>query len=150
MPVDLSIQGADKYAAAARALKSAPKELRAELNKAISRSVVPLRRAMKANAPKVLPRRGGLGARVGRSSIATRKRTGARNPSVRLEVKPTAVKDPERIDRGRVRHPTYGRRPWVVQNVPKGWASKPVEKHATQIRKDVIGAIDTVTAKLSR
>jgi hypothetical protein len=53
-----------------------------------------------------------------------------------------------RIDRGRVRHLTYGHKPWVLQDVRKGWFTDPLEAGAPEVRKDLTAAMDTVARKI--
>jgi hypothetical protein len=150
VPVDLKVVGADQLARVSRALRDAnAKDLKQELRRGLGQATKPLRIAAKANAAAVLPRRGGLGARVARTRMTTRIRTGG-NPLVQIKAAANAVNDPLRIDRGRIRHPVWGRGPWVLQDVPKGWFTKPMQKGAPVVRPELIHAMDDVARKVAR
>jgi hypothetical protein len=81
-----------------------------------------------------LPKRGGLAAVVAGTRI-NRKSTRRRGYyNLRLVAGKNAVRDPGRINRGRIAHPTYGRWPWVFQNVQRGWFTEPLKAEAPMIR----------------
>lgn len=149
--IELRVEGADKLARVSKALKQAgDKELAKELRAGITRAVKPLKQAAKASASSTLPSRGGLGKRVSRTSLPHAKRGGAKNPGIRITAKPNAVKDPLRLDRGRARHPVYGRAPWVLQNVTPGWFSKPMGDGSPAVQSEIVTALDTVAVKIAR
>lgn len=149
MPFTVETRGADQFKRVARALREAgDKELRAELYKAINRRVKPLSQDAKRNAAASLPQSGGLAARVARTRITARRRTG-RNPGLSLVAQRNAVKDPRRIDRGMVRHPVFGRGS-VLQRVEPGWFSEPMLRGAPRVRRELVLALTVVERKLSR
>lgn len=88
-----------------------------------------------------LPQRGGLGDRVARTRIQRRIRRSGGFFSLRLIALPNAVKDPGAINRGRVRHPTYGHEPQVIQLVPKNWFTGPLKDVAPLVRARVEEAL---------
>ncbi len=152
MVADVRIAGAEKFAALARDLKAAgAKDLRRELYRGLNRATKPLKAAAKESAQSTLPQRGGLAARVARARFSTRSRAGA-NPSVRIVAKDAAGRkvDLSRLDRGQVRHPVFGRPPYVSQRVDPGWFSRPMEDGVDVVRAEMIAAIDVVTAKLAK
>jgi hypothetical protein len=120
-----------------------------EMTKGLNRATKPLKAAAKANAKVVLPHRGGLGRRVARTKMQTKVRTG-RVADVRILALPSAVADPRRIDQGRVKHPTWGRAPWVLQDVTPGWATKPWEEGGPIVAKEMIGVLNDVSAQIGR
>jgi hypothetical protein len=120
-----------------------------EMTKALNRATKPLKAAAKANAKASLPRRGGLGRRVARTRMQTKTRT-ARVADVRILAKPGAVADPGRIDRGRVKHPVWGRGPWVLQDVTPGWFTKPMEDGGPIVAKEMVGVLQVVSAQIGR
>lgn len=148
--MDLRVQGAEQLVRVSKALKGAPKELRSELTKGITRAVKPLKQSAKAEARNSLPRRGGLGRRVAKTKLPHRRRATGNAAGVRVLAQPGAVADPKRIDRGRVRHPTFGRGPWVLQDVQPGWFSRPMQDGAPQVRKELVKAMDDVARKIAR
>lgn len=149
MPVEISIEGADRFKATARALKAYGRgDLRKELYRGINRAAKPLKLNAKQRARTVLPRGGGLAKRVARTSLRTKALAGGRNAGVRIVAQPNAVSDPLSINRGRVVHPTYGHEPFVVQQVTPGWFTKPMEDGAPVVREEMLKVIDTVGKKL--
>lgn len=144
----IEVQGGEKLVALAKRLKGAPKELRGELTKAITKSLQPLKAAAKKSAVEKLPRRGGLGKRVAKTTLRHKRKATGRGAGIRIEAQPNAVKDPLRIDRGRVRHPTYGRRPWVLQDVRKSWFTEPMREGAPAVQRELIQAMDDIARKI--
>lgn len=148
--INVEVVGAEKFATLAKALRQAgDKDLQRELYAALNRSTKPLKADAKASAAATLPSRGGLGKRVAKTRMTTKRRTG-RNPSVSIAANPGAVADPKRIDRGRIKHPVFGRGPWVLQDVPWGWFTRPMHEGASEVRKQLVKAIDDVAAKVAR
>lgn len=82
------------------------------------------------NGARILPRRGGLAARVAAARFTLDEVRGAGSSAgIRLTV--AADLDVEALDAGTVRHPVYGnRRVWVSQRVSAGWLTKAVEEIA--------------------
>lgn len=149
--IELRVEGADKLARVSKALRQAgDKDLAKELRQGITRAVKPLKVAAKQSASSTLPSRGGLGKRVSRTSLPHSKRGGAKNPGIRIKALPNAVADPLRIDRGRVRHPVWGRGPWVLQDVTPGWFTKPMNEAGPAVRAEIAAALDVVAAKIAR
>ena len=148
---DIRIEGADKVAALAKALKQVgDKELSRELYKALNRSTKPLKEAAKESADARLPRGGGLNRRVAKARMSTRRR-GGRNPGVRIVAKGRAA---ALLDTGRVNHPVFGDRgAWVNgQRVPEArdWFTQPMEEGAPEVRKELVRALDEIARKLAR
>lgn len=148
---ELRIEGAEKLARVSKALRHAgDKELAKEFRAGLTRAVKPMKAAAKKSALSTLPARGGLAKRVSKTTMPTKRRGGARNPGLRVTAKPNAVADPMRMDRGRIKHPVWGRGPWVLQNVKPGWFTKPMEDSAEEVREELVKALDTVAAKIVR
>ena len=142
--------GAEKFARTARALKKAgAKDLRRELYRGVQRAAKPLKEAAKESARSTLPKRGGLAARVAGARYSTRTKAG-RNPSVRIEVRDAAGRkvDVEALDRGVVRHLTFGHRPLVEQRVRPDWFMRPMREGGDDVRRELEAAVDRVAAKL--
>lgn len=130
--------------ALSKRLKAAGKnDLAKELNKQINATVKPLRQAFKASAMRKLPGRGGLNRRVAR----TRYRTQKNQNGIRLIA--TNQYDLDKLDQeGFIRHPTFGGKPWVRQDVPKGTFTEPFEAHSSEVGKGVSKAIEDTIKKI--
>jgi len=111
-------------------------------------AVVPeLARIAQAEAKSLLPHRGGLAARVAKTNITTKVSSNPRHPNVRIIAQPSAVQNPRAINRGRVRHLTFGRVPWISQNVRADWFSGPMSRGAPLIRASVERAVSAEIEK---
>jgi hypothetical protein len=95
-----------------------------------------------------LPQRGGFARLVAKTRFGVKVTARGGGITIRIIAHPNAVKDPEAINRGRARHLTYGRQPWHVQIVPKGWFSEPIQERAPQIRARVADAIKNALRKV--
>jgi hypothetical protein len=148
--VSVEIRGAEQLAALSKALKDAgEKDLQRELSKAITAAVKPVKPAVQKSARRILPKRGGLAARVAKASITTRKRSGPRIAGVRVVA--TSRDSLRQIDRGFIRHPVFGNRErWVTQRVQPGWFTEPTEAMRDDVQRALIKAMNDVAKKLSR
>lgn len=151
----IEVVGIEQLQALARDLKQAgDRDLRRELLRSIQKASKPLKTGAKEAALEDLPKSGGLAERVAASKWSTSTRLGVRSPSIRITGRGTAgvvskQLDLNSLDRGRLRHLTYGRRPWKDQAVKVHWFSDRMELIAdTTVRDDILSAVDTVAAKL--
>jgi hypothetical protein len=118
--------GARQLRMLARDLDRASAALRKEMPRALRRAATPMIKAIRDEARTVLPKGGGLNEYVAESPITTIVRTGADNTTVQIrgrrrQARPNGKQvDLPAINRGRLRHPTYGHRPWVTQQVAPG------------------------------
>lgn len=113
----------------------------------IEAAVKPLTAAVKAEPAKRLPRRGGLAAQVAKTRIVTQTRTWGPNANVRLVAATNAVRDPASINRGRLLKPTFGHRPWTVQQVRPGWFTAPLHEGAPMVRRSIEAALSAEVRK---
>ena len=114
----IRVVGAEKLARLGADLKAAgDKELRKELFKACQRMARPIADAIRKAFRDDLP--SGLGEwAVAAMRITRRVRTMGKGAGVRFIVrrpKGEGEADLSALDRGRAKHPTFGRRPWVIQ-----------------------------------
>jgi len=146
--VDIIITGAEEFGVLARHLKQAgsPNGLRKELYAGLNQATRPLKQAAKASAASRLPHRGGLAQRVARSRLSTRSRSGGTGLGIRIEAK--GMDQLALIDRGTVRHPVYGRPPFVTQSVTPLWFTAPMWAGAPLVREELVQAIRRVAAKI--
>jgi hypothetical protein len=128
----------------ARALRSiGDKDLSRELYRGLNRVTTDLKKDAKDEAVRRLPRRGGLGAKVGASRLSTHRR-GGRNPGVIIRAK--SITQLASIDAGVVKHPVYGNRGvWVTQEVTGGWFTDPMFAG----RDEIVGALDVLLEDLA-
>lgn len=105
-------------------MKQAEKIIAEEVPNALDKAAQDFEKEARVNALKVLPRRGGLAARVASSDFSRK----TRRAGISSEVEITASGDYnlQGIDEGTVIHPVYGRGPWVTQGVTPGWFTSPL------------------------
>jgi len=148
MPVDLTVEGADKLRIVARALRDlGDKELSREVYRGLNRATIPLREDARRSAASRLPQRGGLADRVAKSKMTTRRRAG-RNPGITIRAR--GMPQLQGMDRGRVRHPVFGRGPWVTQRITPGWFTEPMEAGAPEVRRELLRVLDEAARELTR
>lgn len=92
----------------------------------------------RANALRILPRRGGLAAEVASSDFTRRRRKLGMLTVV--DVSASGAYDLAGINEGTVIHPTYGHRPWVQQSVTAGWFTGPLD----EIEDDLADNMDSL------
>ncbi len=117
----------------ARELKAFPerRELVKQLRTEMRKPVPAVRRKIKARALDTLPKRGGLNKWAAATRITAKIEIGGRR--VRVTLRGTrgsqgGVSDLRALDRGRVRHPSWGRRgrsQWHTQIVRPGYFTEP-------------------------
>jgi len=144
--VEIELRGAAQLVALAKRLRDAPKELRSKLYIGINRAAKPLKNEVKKSARERLPKKGGLNKRVAGTKIATKRRVSGNSAGVRLVG--TSGYDIGSINRGRVRHLTYGHKPWKNQTVVKGFWTDPLVEGGPKVRDEIQEVMDTVATKL--
>jgi hypothetical protein len=152
---DFRVVSADiaKVAATVRRIGS-DRTIVKNMAKEMRRSATPLRKLIRANAIRTLPRRGGLNAWVAKSSITANVKRGPRTAGVTLvgsKSKGTGKRaDLEAIDRGLVRVPQKGNReaPWRAQAVPPGFMTDVVNAHKDEFRQALVVAVDRAMREL--
>jgi hypothetical protein len=123
--------------------KAILKELRAGIRKPFP----VVRQRIKAYALATLPGAGGLGRWVASSRITLSVKASSRSAAVTVKGGRNSVggrSDLNAIDRGRVRHPSWGRKgagQWHTQTVPAGFFTKPVSE-AKEWREEIDKAVD--------
>lgn len=147
----IRVVGWESLAAVAKDLKkagSAQRGLKNELQRALRKAGEPLKIGAKEVAIEQLPHSGGLGEYVATASrFAVRTRL-SRNPSVRIVGTNKSV-DLDSLNRGRVRHLTFGHRPWKDFGIQPRWFDDRMELIAdTKVRDDILDAIDEIASKL--
>jgi len=145
--MELEVRGADELAVLSKRLKDAgDKALRKELLTAIRVATKDTKAQIKASALAVLPKKGGLAARIAASKFTTTTRTTGGSVGIKITAK--NIHSINGMHNGRLRHRVYGGTKWVSQTVPVGWFSKPVEASAPKARDEIAKAMADVAAKL--
>ena len=134
------------------------KEVTNQLAREIRQPVPELRKLIRARALATLPGRGGFGAWVSKLSVTGRVKLQGRAAGVKLVGRRRGFKDQNpkvdlrRIDAGRARHPSWGRRreaDWHVQRVNAGFFTLP-GKDRRRWRKAVLKAVDNALVVIRR
>lgn len=141
-------RGIRQLQALSRELRDAQnKGIRRELGKAFTRAVRAPKQQARVNALTRLPRRGGLAARVAASPIRTRNRIASRNPSLSVIV--NSRDNIANMDKGRLKHPVFGRDQWVTQRVRPGWWSDAWRSAGPEAKREVAAAMRDIQRKIS-
>lgn len=131
------------------------KEVVKQLRKEIRKPVPLVRKAIRRNALDTMPSSNGLNVWVSKISISARIRVSGRTAGVKLRGGRNSQKkrsDIRRIDRGKVRAPSWGRRKrgsWHTQTVPSGFFTEPATQ-ATEWRKACVTAVDNALDTIRR
>lgn len=126
----MSLSTLDELALALKEF-SGRKELVKQLRKDVRKPVPQIRRAIKARALATLPKSGGLNRWAAGTRVTVQVRASARNVTATLSGGRNSAggrSDIKRLDRGTIRHPSWGRRgrgQWHVQRVTSGFFTVP-------------------------
>lgn len=144
--------GARQLRLLARDLDRAGAALRKDLPKGLRRASLPMIQAIRAEARQSLP--SGLGEYVATSTISTVVRTGADNTAVQIRGRRRQDRatgkqvDLPAINRGRIRHPTYGRSPWVLQRVQAGFWDRAVTASKAAVDREMQAVADDLRRRI--
>jgi hypothetical protein len=125
----------------------ARKEVVEQLRKEIRKPVPAVRKAIRARALDTLPSGGGLNVWVSKTRITVQIPVSGRTAGVKLKGGRKSIggrSDIKRIDQGKVRHPSWGRRgkgEWHTQTVASEFFTGPAAE-AREWRVAVFRAID--------
>jgi hypothetical protein len=145
-------QGADDLRALGRALSDfGGGDLKKETLKGFRESGKGTIRRIKASTGDYLPQRGGLAARVARSTIGTRTRLSGANAGIEIKgTGKTGARGLSAMNEGAVRHPVCGRRnAWVSQSVRPGFFTDPIEEDLPQIRSSIQRVLEDALHKIA-
>jgi len=122
--------------------------------RALRRASVPMIQAIRAEAIETLPKRGGLNEYVAAARISTTVKTGAETATVQIRGRRNQIRrggkqvDLPAINRGRIRHPTYGHGPWTTQSVAPGFWDTGAEKAAGAVDQQLQKAMDDMHRRI--
>lgn len=149
MPDDLTVSGANELAAVSKRLRAAGADgLRREMLRGLRAGAKPLTTVARRSALENLPRKGGLNEVVAAQKFAVRTRTSGSNPGVR--VVGVSKRHLTELDQGRLRHPTFGHKPWVTQKVKPGWWSEALKGEAPKVRAALLRQLAETARKIER
>lgn len=141
------VEGVRRFTYLARKLKRIDnKKLRSEFYAGINRVGKPLIANVRTSFATKLPKAGGLAARVAKSKISTKRRMTGRTAGIRIVG--TDRYDLASINRGLVRHLTYGHKPWFPQAVTPKTFDAPLEAGAPAARAALEKVMDDVAREL--
>lgn len=145
---DLSVTGAEELEKVGhRLVEIGAGDLRKQLFKKIREAGKPLVADIRHSAAEELPHRGGLADLIAKSRMGVRTRISG---DVSVRVVASSPHDIAAINAGKLRHPVFGTKAWVVQDVPQGWFTKPTEKREPAIRSAVIDAMRAIAEEATR
>jgi hypothetical protein len=144
----IRIRHTQDFTALARRLQGASRDLRSELYRAINRATLPAKEDVRGSAYWRLPKSGGLNRRVAESKIVTKRRMSGKNAGVRIVG--TSGYDIGSINRGRVRHLTFGHLPWRDQAVTPGFWTDPLKAIAPQVRREIDEAVKRIANQIEK
>lgn len=144
----IRVQGGEQLVVLAQKLREhGDKGLKKELRSGLVRAARPLPKAVRKSAMSRLPKKGGLAKRVARSKIAISARTTGSGAGVTIVGR--SGYDISSINRGRVRHLSFGHLPWHNQSVRPGFWDDPLSEAATPVRREIQQVMDDVAAKIT-
>lgn len=139
-------RGGDADRIARRLQAAADGGLQRELQARLEEFGPQLEDEAKRSAAASLPRRGGLAARVARATYRTTAQITGRAVRLRLQIstKGGQALDLQALDDGTIRHPVWGRAPYVSQEIRAGVFRRPFRKKAPDARQVIVAAMDAV------
>lgn len=148
--IGIEVRASRELAELSRELKEAgDRGLRREVLGGLRQGAKPLIVAARDAARDELPAHGGLNEWVASATFGVRTLLNA-NPRVRIvATKKGKHHDLRAIDDGRLRHPTFGRPPWVVQPITPHVVTGAMEREADAVREVLAGAIEDYLRRLA-
>jgi hypothetical protein len=144
----VEVQGVDQLVALAQTLRTVGDvALKKELRSGLTRAARSLIKNVRRSALTRLPKKGGLAKRVARSKITTSARTTGSGAGVTILAR--SGYDISSINRGRVRHLSFGHLPWVDQSVSPGFWADPLNEAAIPVRHEIQKLMDDIAAKIT-
>ncbi len=126
---------------------TARREVIKALKKQIRTPLPAVRKSIKRRALSTLPHAGGLNKWAARTRVTAQVKVSSRSASIKLigrRKSQSGMADLKRLDRGRIRHPSWGRRKrgqWHTQSVMPGYFTAPASE-VEQWRAAVLDAVD--------
>ena len=151
--IDIHIRNSEKIALVARRLRQmgTDRTIVNNMTKNIKRIAGRLKEPIRQSARDTLPKAGGLGEWVSKSTITTSVRRSPRTAGVRIIVG-KGEHDIAAMDAGSIRHPLWGnRKHWYPQTVNPHFGTNALHGQiADEVREAVSEAIDEAVAEVVR
>ena len=97
-----------------------------------------------------MPHRGGLSGRIAAARAGVSPTASTRSTAVAIRLGTREKYDLRSMDLGRLRHPTYGHRPWVSQTVPAGAFTEPFQDGSSDVRNRVSAEVARLLDEIAR
>lgn len=136
---------ATDYQKAARALKGADRTIRLEYSWTVRGVAKPLGESVLAAGAAKLPKHGGLAARVAKARVLV----SATQMRAVVSLKTAEGYDLRAMDRGRLRHPTYGHGPWREQAIEPHAFTDAFNERAPAVRVAMVAAGEMALRKIA-
>ena len=138
----MEIDDHGSFAGFAANVRTQARNIQPAMNAAIEQGLRETRRAVAHRAATILPRKGGLAARVAQLDlrVVPTKHGAKLTAHSRYDIKS--------IDAGIVHHLVYGHRPLVTQRVRPGFWSAPTGASGTDLKADIAKAVSAILAKV--
>ena len=138
------VQGAEQFHALATRLKTADKPIRLAVRRGLRTIARPLGVQMRNSGAAAMP---GELAGIVRGTGVSIALLGGRSATVQIRLKLRAH-DVEAMNRGQLRHPTFGHSPWVSQSVQAGTFMRPFLMAGPMVRaelnREIARALDDI------
>lgn len=154
----ISVDAAQMRAVSRLVREAGDKELKKALTRGTGAAVEPAKDAVRSSARAELPHRGGLAVRVAGAKFRVQRLTGAA-PGIVLSMSVAKESgggkmDLKRMNAGSLRHPVFDQRhvrhrTWVLQRIPDGWFTRPLEALKPQIAREVAAVVQGVADALA-
>ena len=142
------VEGADDFHRLADRLQAGKRTVHEAVTKGFEDAGEPLLERMRRGGVEVAPRRGGMAARIARVRGAVDRAGSAAAMRVQLVLRSLDGDDLSRVDEGTLRHPVFGRRPWMTQGIPAQGFSRPLARSTRELqdtlRRRLAAALDDI------
>lgn len=154
MAAQFSFAYNNEFANLSKALRQFAPAARKEYLADIRRATAPAKTAIPESARKTLPRRGGLNETVaGALHITTRTSLSGPTAAVRIVCDDPPKHDIQAMNRGVVRHPTFGHRgpgQWKDTHFAPGFFTNPCVALAPGARREIAAGTDRMLRQIAR
>lgn len=149
MAEEVVVKGVEQLEHLGQKLKAADKTLSKNLRRDLRLAAKPVTASIRASLAAGLPKRGGLARFMGTASVGVRTTLSGKNTGIRIQAQKRGH-DLAGLDKGKIRHPVYGRGKWVEQDVPEGLVTKPFEAELPLLRRGVQAAMDATAHEITK
>lgn len=135
MTSSFSVHGGDDFHRLARRLRRGDRTVAEAVTKGFQDAGEPMLDRMRRGGLEVAPRRGGMAARIARVRGTVDRAGSAASMRVRLVLQSLEGDNLTRFDEGTIRHPVFGHKPWVTQEIPSGGFTRPIARGPRELQE---------------